>query len=175
MPPARAARLRLVRPAYAPALPSIEQACSQIKAHLRRLAARTREALLDALAIALDTMTPEDAQGAARPDARSSPNPPAHRSKVYTIPPRSSNWKRLEAIWSYRVKIRSLADAPFPFAGNFIGDVNRLPCVSQSSASLSEIGQKVGLVLAGSYCHAWLNVPECDTIRCCRSNSKLNY
>jgi transposase len=53
----------LFLPAYSPDLNPIEQAFSKLKAHLRRLAARTREALLDALALALDTITPEDAHG----------------------------------------------------------------------------------------------------------------
>ena len=50
-------------PAYSPDLTPIEQAFSKIKAHLRRLAARTRDALLDALARALNTITPTDAHG----------------------------------------------------------------------------------------------------------------
>jgi transposase len=50
-------------PAYSPDLTPIEQAFSKLKAILRRLAARTREALLDALATALDAVTPEDAHG----------------------------------------------------------------------------------------------------------------
>jgi transposase len=49
-------------PAYSPDLTPIEQAFSKLKAILRRLAARTREALLDALATAIDTITPEDAR-----------------------------------------------------------------------------------------------------------------
>ncbi len=50
-------------PAYSPDLTPIEQAFSKLKAILRRLAARTREALLDALATALAAITPEDAHG----------------------------------------------------------------------------------------------------------------
>jgi transposase len=50
-------------PAYSPDLTPIEQAFSKLKALLRRLAARTREALLDALAIALAAVTAEDAHG----------------------------------------------------------------------------------------------------------------
>ena len=50
-------------PAYSPDLTPIERAFSKLKAILRRLAARTREALLDALATALDAITPEDAHG----------------------------------------------------------------------------------------------------------------
>jgi transposase len=50
-------------PTYSPDLTPIEQAFSKLKAILRRLAARTREALLDALAVALDAITPEDAHG----------------------------------------------------------------------------------------------------------------
>jgi transposase len=50
-------------PAYSPDLTPIEQAFSKLKAILRRLAARTREALLDALATALAAITPTDAPG----------------------------------------------------------------------------------------------------------------
>ena len=50
-------------PAYSPDLTPIEQAFSKLKAILRRLAARTREVLLDALATALAAITPEDAYG----------------------------------------------------------------------------------------------------------------
>ncbi len=53
----------LYLPAYSPDLAPIEQLFSKLKAHLRRLAARTREALLDALASALAAVTPEDAHG----------------------------------------------------------------------------------------------------------------
>lgn len=59
---ARGCELRFL-PAYSPDLTPIEQAFSKIKAHLRRLAARTRVALLDALADALDAITPADAHG----------------------------------------------------------------------------------------------------------------
>jgi transposase len=50
-------------PAYSPDLTPIEQAFSKLKAILRRLAARTREALLDALATALAALTAQDAHG----------------------------------------------------------------------------------------------------------------
>jgi transposase len=50
-------------PASSPDLTPIEPAFSKIKAVLRRLAARSREALLDALATALAAVTPEDAHG----------------------------------------------------------------------------------------------------------------
>ena len=50
-------------PAYSPDFTPIEQAFSKLKALLRALAARTREALLDALAVALDAITPDDAHG----------------------------------------------------------------------------------------------------------------
>ncbi len=53
----------LYLPAYSPDLTPIEPLFSKLKAHLRRLAARTREALLDALATALATVTPEDVHG----------------------------------------------------------------------------------------------------------------
>ncbi len=53
----------VVLPASSPDLTPIEQAFSQLKAILRRLAARTREALLDALAVALEAITAAAAQG----------------------------------------------------------------------------------------------------------------
>lgn len=59
---ARGCRL-LFLPAYSPDLTPIEQAFSKLKTSLRRAGARTREALLDALAAALATITPEDAHG----------------------------------------------------------------------------------------------------------------
>ena len=62
---ARGCELRFL-PAYSPDLTPIEQAFSKLKAHLRRLrrlAARTCPALLEALATALATITPQDAHG----------------------------------------------------------------------------------------------------------------
>jgi transposase len=53
----------LFLPAYSPDLTPIEQAFSTLKAILRRRAARTREALLDALASALSAITVHDAHG----------------------------------------------------------------------------------------------------------------
>ena len=50
-------------PAYSPDLNPIEEAFSKLKAHLRRAAARTREALLDAIATALARVTASDAEG----------------------------------------------------------------------------------------------------------------
>jgi len=50
-------------PAYSPDLTPIEQAFSKLKAILRQLAARTREALLDALAVGLNAVTADDAHG----------------------------------------------------------------------------------------------------------------
>lgn len=50
-------------PAYSPDLTPIEPAFSKLKAILRRLAARIRETLLDALATALAAITAEDAHG----------------------------------------------------------------------------------------------------------------
>ncbi|HEV7126308.1 MAG TPA: transposase, partial [Ktedonobacterales bacterium] len=57
-------------PPYSPDLNPIEEAFSKLKAILRQLAARTREALLDAIALALDAIalaldaiTPSDALG----------------------------------------------------------------------------------------------------------------
>ena len=50
-------------PASSPDLNPIEEAFSKIKAILRQLGARTREAVLDAIAQALDAITPSDALG----------------------------------------------------------------------------------------------------------------
>jgi transposase len=53
----------LYLPAYSPDLTPIEQAFAKIKAALRRIAARTREALEAAIAQALDHIIPRDAHG----------------------------------------------------------------------------------------------------------------
>ncbi len=53
----------LFLPAYSPDFSPIEEACSKVKAFLRRMKARTREALQEALAQALLTVTPQDARG----------------------------------------------------------------------------------------------------------------
>jgi transposase len=50
-------------PPYSPDLSPIEEAFAKLKNLLRRAAARTREALLDAIAVALDHITATDAQG----------------------------------------------------------------------------------------------------------------
>lgn len=50
-------------PAYSPDLSPIEEAFSKIKNILRKLGARTHEALLGAMAQALSAITPEDAAG----------------------------------------------------------------------------------------------------------------
>ena len=50
-------------PAYSPELNPIEEAFSKIKALLKRAAARTREALIEAMGEALGAVTPEDARG----------------------------------------------------------------------------------------------------------------
>ena len=55
-------RLRLLPP-YSPDLNPIEQCWSKLKALLRGAAARTKEALDEALTAALDAITPEDARG----------------------------------------------------------------------------------------------------------------
>jgi transposase len=51
------------RPAYSPDLNPIEEAFSKVKAHLRKSAARTRGALLEAMGEALSSITPRDAAG----------------------------------------------------------------------------------------------------------------
>jgi len=50
-------------PAYSPDLSPIEPGWAKVKAYLRRVAARTVEALEQALAPALDSVTAQDAKG----------------------------------------------------------------------------------------------------------------
>ncbi len=50
-------------PSYSPDLNPIEEAFSKIKTILRKAGARTREALIEAMAKALSAVTPEDAMG----------------------------------------------------------------------------------------------------------------
>lgn len=58
----RGAELVLL-PSYSPDLNPIEEAFSKVKAILRKVGARTHEALIEAIAEALSTVTPEDAAG----------------------------------------------------------------------------------------------------------------
>src|SRR5690242_21757557 len=51
----------LFLPPYSPAFTPIEQAFSKLKAILRGLGARTHEALVEAMRLALDAITPADA------------------------------------------------------------------------------------------------------------------
>ncbi len=53
----------LFLPAYSPDFTPIEEAFSKLKSTLRKLGARSREALDDAIAEALETITPHDARG----------------------------------------------------------------------------------------------------------------
>jgi transposase len=53
----------LFLPAYSPDLSPIEEAFSKLKAFLRRVQARTREDLYEALSHALEVITPQDALG----------------------------------------------------------------------------------------------------------------
>lgn len=53
----------LFLPAYSPDFTPIEEAFSKLKAWLRRVGARTREALLEAIAEALERITTQDAHG----------------------------------------------------------------------------------------------------------------
>ena len=53
----------LFLPAYSPDFNPIEPAFAKVKAHLRRAAARTFEALVAAVGAALDAVTPQDARG----------------------------------------------------------------------------------------------------------------
>jgi transposase len=59
---AREAQL-LFLPSYSPDLNPIEEAFSKIKGMVRKIGARTREALVEAIGRALATTTPEDAAG----------------------------------------------------------------------------------------------------------------
>ena len=59
---ARGCQVRFL-PAYSPDLSPIEEAFSKIKAILRRIGARTREALQEALEYALTTVSASDASG----------------------------------------------------------------------------------------------------------------
>ena len=53
----------LFLPPYSPDFSPIEEAFSKAKALLKKAAARTREALVDAIAEALEAVTPKDARG----------------------------------------------------------------------------------------------------------------
>ncbi len=53
----------LYLPTYSPDFSPIEEAFSKVKALLRKAAARTREALIEAMGRALDAVAPEDARG----------------------------------------------------------------------------------------------------------------
>ncbi len=50
-------------PSYSPDLNPIEEAFSKIKDMVRKVGARTREALEEAIAMALSALTPEDVAG----------------------------------------------------------------------------------------------------------------
>jgi transposase len=53
----------LYLPPYSPDFSPIEEAFSKLKAMLKKACARTREALVEAIAAALSAVTPEDARG----------------------------------------------------------------------------------------------------------------
>ncbi len=53
----------LFLPSYSPDFSPIEEASSKLKALLRRSQARTKEALVEAIGLALGAITPEDAKG----------------------------------------------------------------------------------------------------------------
>jgi len=61
-------------PSYSPDLSPIEPAWAKVKAELRRVAARSVEALHQALRPALDTITPQDASGFFRHAGYARPN-----------------------------------------------------------------------------------------------------
>ncbi len=50
-------------PSYSPDLNPIEEAFSKIKGIVRKVGARTREVLVEAIELALAAVTPEDAAG----------------------------------------------------------------------------------------------------------------
>lgn len=50
-------------PSYSPDLNPIEEAFSKVKALLKKAAARTKEALIEAISEALGAVTPEDVRG----------------------------------------------------------------------------------------------------------------
>ena len=50
-------------PAYSPDLNPIEEAFSKVKTILRKIEARTRQAIVEAMGIALDSVTAQDARG----------------------------------------------------------------------------------------------------------------
>ena len=60
---ARGCELLFLPPSYSPDFSPIEEAFSKIKALLRKAAARTREALVEAMGRALDAVTAKDARG----------------------------------------------------------------------------------------------------------------
>jgi len=55
--------LLILLPAYSPDFAPIEPAFSKIKGHVRRVAPRVQEALDEAIAAAIELITPEDARG----------------------------------------------------------------------------------------------------------------
>ena len=61
-------------PSYSPDLSPIEPGWAKVKAYLRRVAARTVEALQQALAPALDSITAQDAAGFFRHCGYACPN-----------------------------------------------------------------------------------------------------
>ena len=79
----------LYLPAYSPDCNPIELAFAKLKEALRRAGARTKEALLDALASALDAITAQDARclfaAAASPSPRRNLN--ANRARWKTCDP----------------------------------------------------------------------------------------
>jgi transposase len=61
-------------PSYSPDLNPIEPAWAKVKGRLRKIAARTTDALHEALGPALDAVTPQDAQGFFRHAGYTRPN-----------------------------------------------------------------------------------------------------
>jgi transposase len=66
----------LFLPAYSPDLSPIEEAFSKVKTVLRRIGARTRESLYEALEYAVTTVTAHDARGWFRHCGYQVPDPP---------------------------------------------------------------------------------------------------
>ena len=79
----------LFLPPYSPDCTPIEQAFSKIKAILRGLGARTKEALWEAMRVAIEAITPEDATRVVRPRRLR----PACSSYLKVALSRENGWK----------------------------------------------------------------------------------
>ena len=73
-------------PSYSPDLNPIEPVWAKVKGRLREVAARTANALHEALGSALDAITPQNAQGFFRHAGYARPNQPAIRFSLAAVP-----------------------------------------------------------------------------------------